>query len=183
VVYRIILIVLLFGASIQYSYSQTYNAKTICSSILEELNIPDTMYYDDIESAFSENELSITVRKHVNVYDSNLRDFSYDLYFNSYRITIYKSATSEKYFVTGVEIDIAKNRKIKLLFKYQTIEQFRTHKDFGNIIDGWSSDSELVYEIAKEWDYLTVYFYNANIYKILLTFRLEGIGTPIEVSD
>jgi hypothetical protein len=148
----------MYGTIVQYSYSQTHNAKTICGLILDELSIPDTIYYDNIESAFSEDEIFIVVKKYVNVYDNNLRDFFYVLYFDSYQITIYKSATAERYFITGIEIDISKNIKIRSLFKYQTIEQFKMNKDFGYIIDDWSSDSELVYEICKEWDYLILHF-------------------------
>jgi type IV secretory pathway VirB4 component len=36
-----------------------------------------------------------------------------------------------------------------------------------------SNDNKLVYEVDEEWNYLTLFFYNNNIHKILLTFRLE----------
>jgi hypothetical protein len=59
------------------------------------------------------------------------------------------------------------------MFDYQTIEQLKMNKHFEYTADHFSNNNELVYEIDKEWNYLTLYFLNNKIHKIRLTFRLE----------
>jgi adenylate cyclase class IV len=104
-IYRIVLGILMCGIIQQFSYSQTNNIIAVRDLILEKLNIPNDIYYDNIESAFSAEDISIKVKRYNNKYDDHLNDFLYVLYFNSYQITLYKSATSEKYFITEIEID------------------------------------------------------------------------------
>jgi hypothetical protein len=172
-IYRIVLGILICGIIPQFSYSQTNDVIAVRDLILEKLNIPNDIYYDNIESAFSVEDISIKVKRYNNKYDDRLNDFLYVLYFNSYQITLYKSATSEKYFITEIEIDANINTEIKSLFNDQAIDRLKVNKDFGHIIDYLSNDDELVYEVAEGWDYLTLYFQNDSIHKILLTFRLE----------
>jgi hypothetical protein len=135
--------------------------------------IPENIYYENIESAFSIDEIEIKVIKQHNKYNEQLIEFCYILDLQAYKITLYKSAVSGKYYITEIEIDIDNNRNIKSLFKYQSIDQIKEDKEFGYPMDIFSSDDELVYEIDEGWNFMTLFFRDNNLNKIRMTFRLE----------
>jgi hypothetical protein len=160
------------------SFPQSYDIVFIWDSILTELDIPKNYYYESIESAISNDRVNMEVTKFENRYDDQFIDFRYILIFDNYIKTIYNSGYSLKYFLTGIEIYLDKFEKIKLLFPDYTIEQFRSDEKFGTIIEQFSDNQKLTYEIDKDknnivWNYITLTFLNGRINKIILTFRLE----------
>jgi hypothetical protein len=57
---------LFFGILSQSIYSQSNSIEVIWHSILRDLNIPENIYYENIESAFFADEIIIKVIKRNN---------------------------------------------------------------------------------------------------------------------
>jgi hypothetical protein len=171
--YRLLFYGLFFGMISQYICSQSNGIEFIWDSIFQELKIPENIYYENIESAFSSDEITIKVIRQRNIYDEQLVDFCYILDLQSYQITLYKSAMSNKYYIIEIEIDINKNITVKSLFMHQYLEQFKENEEFGSWMDGFSNDNELVYEIDEGWNFITLFFSDNKLNKVRMTFRLE----------
>ena len=181
---NIILIIIFYFFVIFSGYSQSCNITSIWDSILVELNIPKDYCYASIESAISNDMITMEVSRLQNRYDDNTHDFIYTLNFEHHKMIIYQSGVSLKYFLTEVEICINEYEKIKSWFPYFTIDQFLLDNDFGMITEDFSEEQrltyiqELTYTIEKDrnntvWTFLKIVFLNSNIDKINLFFRLE----------
>jgi hypothetical protein len=172
-----LLLVLLLFVLLQTGYSQN-NAVAVRSIILNNLNLEGIRYFGNVEAVINiaNNNISVIhMEVHLvdNKFNPDLKDFYYELYFDDYKIMLYKSALSEKYYINEIEITIKQNPFIFSLLPYQRIEQFKLDKNFGNLDNNFSNETELVYEIVAGWDMIYMFFDNGNITRIVIQYVVE----------
>jgi hypothetical protein len=175
---KIIFMVIFYFFNILSCYSQEHDIIYIWNSILTELNIPRNYCYDNIESAIHSDRITAEIIMSNNRHDDKYIDFIYFLNFGAYKKTIYRSGDSLIYFLVEVEVYLNEYEKIKELFPYYTMEQFILNENHWTIMEEYSDNQRLAYEVEKDknniiWNYLIIFFINNEIDKIKLIFRLE----------
>jgi hypothetical protein len=171
------LVIILLFVLAQNSYSQI-NVMTVRSIILNNLNLTGLRYFENIETAINianSNNSTIHAEIHLvkNKYKPNLKDFYYELYFGNYKLMLFKSALSEKYYINEIEITAKQNPLLFSLLPYQTMEQFKSDRNFGNWDDSFSNETELFYEIVAGWDFFYIFFENGTINRIVIQYVIE----------
>ena len=157
----------------QYICAQEVTVFSLSSDIMQELNLTDIVYYTSLEQALEiyPAPINIEVYKFLNERNNNLFDYYYILNNDNYRLSLFKGATSQRYYLEGITIKISASEFIYSLLPYRTIESYKGDKSFGTIF--FDDENTLVYEIIRNWQYLTLKFENGIISKLVFGFHIE----------
>ena len=163
---------LLFFLSFQIN-SQENTAFSLSTKIIQELNLTDVFYYTSLEQAIERYPAPINIEasKYTNRKNHNLFDYYYVFNYNNYELSLFKGASSERYYLNAIIINVSENQFVNSLLPYKTFDLYKTNVSFGKIV--FIDENKLVYEIRENRTYFNLGFENGSIKKVAIAFHVE----------
>ena len=117
----IVLLVVFTG----FAYAQTSKAALFSDKILGVLELNDIQPSDSLEQILEKigTPIQIEFMKFPSQEEKNLYDYYYIIDFSSYRISIIRKALVSRYWLSSIEIDVNKNRRLRSMLPSDKVEQ------------------------------------------------------------
>ena len=156
-----------------FAYAQTSKVALFSDKILGELELNDIQPSDSLEQILEKfgSAIKIEFKKFPSQEVKNLYDYYYIIYFSSYKISIVRKASISVYWLSSIEIDVNKNRRIRGMLPSADIKQYINNGILGPILQNKGND--LLYEVRENRQYMTLVFDNGQIKKIVYVFHWE----------